>query len=474
MDQQPYIPKINKDIKREEEKKRGGLACLLSRLGFGSRGAGGLGGAAGLGGGLLATKAGIIGLVLVGTTVAGSIGVVGYKLFGPSSADRVGADFSSIFAAKPKSAAGSAAGQDRAASADGISRSLDYLVRANAKREAPEQDQAAAAAGAAAGPAVAPPLNNDNAPGQGPAVKLKTDKKIGELSKVMAAGSGGASSSAAGAGLSGALAAGARGGSLGALPGAAARSAAGGLRGLSAGAQRLGAFKQLGLVQRDQKGAVSSMAAGRTYDGNAQAPGQIGPDAGMPGAETGAGAGNGAAAPNPVGNPGVGGDGQRFPQPPAVAATNVTPWQAAINTAMLLMAAACVLLLLANMVAKMSNATGPLGQWARPLAVALAAMAAACGLAVVFFGSMIGGGAFGQPLQGQILTLAGGFITAAAVVAALGLAAHEGALHGGVLAVTMICGGAALAATAWAYMSTPKQYPASTFQDGRPPDWDHK
>jgi len=47
-----------------------------------------------------------------------------------------------------------------------------------------------------------------------------------------------------------------------------------------------------------------------------------------------------------------------------------------------------------------------------------------------------GGGAFGQPLQGHILTLAGGFITAAS----------------------------------YAYLSKPVTYPADMFQNGKPPD----
>jgi len=290
---------------------------------------------------------------------------------------------------------------------------------------------------------------------------LNTDMNSGEPSPGSAAEGGGSSaaSAAAGAGATGALAAGAKGGSLAALPGTGARSAAGGSTGLRAGGRRVGAFKQLGLVQRDQKGAASSAAAGRTYDGNAQASAQIAPDAGTPGGGT------------PGQTETAASGGGQTQEPPPVEGSNVTPWQGAINTALLLMAAACVLLLLANLVGKMSHTLGTAG--AKVLAIALAAIAAACGLAVIFFGSMIGGGSFGQPLQGAILSLAGGLITASAVAAALGLA-HDGVLKGGYLAVTMVCGGAALAAAAWAYLSAPKQYPAGTFQDGRPPDWNRK
>ena len=65
----------------------GGVGGAGSAEGFG-----GLLGA-GVSGGLLATKAGLIGLILVGTTVAGSLGVVAYKLFGPNASDRDGANF---------------------------------------------------------------------------------------------------------------------------------------------------------------------------------------------------------------------------------------------------------------------------------------------------------------------------------------------------------------------------------------------
>jgi len=130
------FPKINPEVNREE-KKRSGLAGFLYRLGIGSQageGVGGVGGMGGLGGagswggllgsgGLLATKAGLIGLILVATTVAGSLGVVAYKLFGPTAADRGDASFSRLFAPKPQNAAG-AAGNGASASANGASKSL--------------------------------------------------------------------------------------------------------------------------------------------------------------------------------------------------------------------------------------------------------------------------------------------------------------------------------------------------------------
>src|ERR1700733_10510330 len=110
MSRMPKIsPVVNKEKKRDKKKSAGLLARLFGGGGE-SAGIGGLGGAgagageglAGLGGagaeggigavfggGILATKAGLMALILVGTTVAGGIGVVGYNLFGPG-ADKTG------------------------------------------------------------------------------------------------------------------------------------------------------------------------------------------------------------------------------------------------------------------------------------------------------------------------------------------------------------------------------------------------
>src|SRR5438270_13766354 len=98
----PEAPEIKAEVNKEEPKDRGFFGNLLAKLGgggatadaglgagglgAGGAGVGGLGAGAGLGGGLLATKAGLIGLILVGTTVAGGIGVIGYKAFGPTEA----------------------------------------------------------------------------------------------------------------------------------------------------------------------------------------------------------------------------------------------------------------------------------------------------------------------------------------------------------------------------------------------------
>ncbi|MDD5628468.1 MAG: hypothetical protein PHU21_05355 [Elusimicrobia bacterium] len=513
-----------------EEKKRSGLAALLFRFGIGSEagtgaagaglgvGAGGAGGGlggllgAGISGGLLATKAGIIGLVLVGTTVAGSLGVVAYKLFGPTEADRSDANFTSLFAPKPQNEAG-AGGQNGSASANGASKSLQFLVDANTK-EAPPQDQTAeaaaasadASASAAVAPAAPPPLKNDNFGGSTIA-KLKTDRKFGDLTKGAASGSAGSISLAPSAGPgNAALLARASQGGLSANP---SRAQSSGLQALRSGrAMRgSGALKQLSGVRSDHRGATTSQGSGARYDGANPSP------AASPNTENTSTTGQGASDTSPGVNPGGGSSAERqfADDVPAVKGKNVTPWQAAINTAMMLVMASSMILFLASKVADMQGVSAGM---AKAIIILLGIIAAGLAAKVIQLGAEIGGGKFGQQLQGQMLTLAGGCLMATAAVmifqaASAGAGDHvkpgdnmnEGvkdapvkeygqagadkanavadqkalatAMGGNTHLLMMVCGGAALAATAWAYMAPKKSYEASLFKDGRPPDWDH-
>ncbi len=475
MGQETDLPKINLEVNREEqEKKRSGLAALLFRFGSAS-GGGGFGGLLGAGG-LLATKAGIIGLILVGTTVAGSLGVVAYKLFGPTASDRSDASFSRLFAPKPKDAAG----KDAPTSANGVSQSLQYLADANSKGEAAPQDQAAPAASAAPADASAsaapPPLKNDNALGSTVA-KLKTDHKIGALPPASGSGSSASLLGSAGAAKNAASLTAGTGGNLSGM--AASRAGTGGLQALRSRTMGGGAVKQLGAVRHDQAGATSSQGAGRTYDGNAAAPSPASASE-----NSSAGAQNSAADQTPKVNPGGGSSGNQFPSSavPSVTGSNVTPWQAAINTAMLLTMLAAGLLFAASMVAKMKFAAGLGAAQIHMWVGILAGLAAAVALGVIALGAEIGGGKYGQPLQGQLLCLAGGFMVAGAGVlmaGALSVGAGTGdeanhlAMSGSMNILMMVCGGAALAAMAWAYMAPKKSYDAGLFQNGRPPDWDH-
>lgn len=483
MSQENNLPNIKPEVNREE-KKKSGLAALLLRFGIGSEagtgaaGTGALGNllSAGVSGGILATKAGIIGLVLVGTTVAGSLGVVAYKLFGPQSSDRTDAfSAQSLFSAKPPAAPGAAG--DGSASADGVSRSLQFLANANTKASGQGSEDASAAsttdASASASASTPPPLKNDNALGSTVA-KLKSDKQFGGLTKGAASGSGGSISLPGGGSPSNAsLLASANRGNLGGMTGA--RAGSGGLGNLRSRSLGGSAFKQLGAVRKDNIAAKTSQAGGRTYDGNAAAPSQASA------AET-ASVGPEDTAPDktPSVNP-TGSGSSQFPEEvPSVAGVNVTPWQAAINTAMLCMMGAAVILMLASKIAKMEGIS--LGM-AKTIIVLLAVIAAALGAYVLKLGAQIGGGEYGQPLQGQLLSLAGGMVIASATclaIGGLGLTedAKTGALNaasmGNMNLLMMLCGGVALAATAWAYMAPKQKYDSGLFKDGRPPDYDHE
>ena len=484
MGQETDSPKINPEVNREE-KKKSGLAALLLRFGIGSEagtgaaGTGALGNliSAGVSGGILATKAGIIGLVLVGTTVAGSLGVVAYKLFGPQASDRTDAfSAQSLFSTKPPAAPGSAA--DGSASADGVSRSLQFLANANTKASGQGSEDASASsptdasASASASASTPPPLKNDNALGSTVA-KLKSDKQFGGLTKGAASGSAGSISLPGGGSASNAsLLAGANRGNLGGLSGA--RAGSGGLGNLRSRSLGGGAFKQLGAVRKDNIAAKTSQAGGRTYDGNAATPSQASA------AET-ASVGPEDTAPDktPSVNPTGSGNSQFPEEVPSVEGVNVTPWQAAINTASLALMGAAMLLMLASKVAKMKGVTVGMAQGIITL---LCVIAAALGAWVIKLGAQIGGGEYGQSLQGGLLTLAGGMVIASAAILAIGAfsavpgkdEALDSAAMGNYNLMMMVCGGVGLAALAWAYLAPKQKYDSGLFKDGRPPDYDHE
>ena len=118
--------------KKSAEKQKAGFVSSLMRgtaqsSGAGFGGIGGLGGRL-LGGGMLATKAGVIGLILTASTVAGGLGLVGYKIFGPGASDRVGVHYS-LFSPRPIQEQKAIEAQQKAD--NGNSASLDDLAKAN-------------------------------------------------------------------------------------------------------------------------------------------------------------------------------------------------------------------------------------------------------------------------------------------------------------------------------------------------------
>jgi len=262
--QDPKIPEITPQVIRSDSEKKGGaFAGLLAKLGLGGSGAAGgaVGGAAGAatGGGLLASKAGIVALIVAGSSVAAGIGMLTSvtKQADPAIlAERdgflpeVGED--SAAAASQRLADAQAAS---AVSPDGVSGSLDFFNQAN---QGAVQDPAAAGSdsGSEAGAdewsdsaassdsGVAAPNNNvaaskaGSGPGGRASMARPAFKKKGGFG-----GKGGSGSTSAQMVASASM-----GGSTG-----------GGMRKLAGGGGKMGA---MGGAARSSRGARSRRAAG--------------------------------------------------------------------------------------------------------------------------------------------------------------------------------------------------------------------
>ncbi len=123
------IPAIKPEVMRsKDDERKGAGAGLLSKLGLGGASAGGAGGFGAGGGGLLAGKAGIVALVLAGSSVAAGIGLFTMSGgFGERPAPS-----SSFFAKGGGSGGGSGDSADPGAPAAGeVSSSLDNFHQAN-------------------------------------------------------------------------------------------------------------------------------------------------------------------------------------------------------------------------------------------------------------------------------------------------------------------------------------------------------
>ena len=108
MDSKPRMPEIKAEVNKVDDGKKKAAGFLSTLFGAGGSGAagglGGMGAGAAGAGGLLATKAGMLALIVMGSAVAGGIGLAGYKAFGSGDADKAGGSFS-LFASKPQQAA---------------------------------------------------------------------------------------------------------------------------------------------------------------------------------------------------------------------------------------------------------------------------------------------------------------------------------------------------------------------------------
>lgn len=489
----PQMPEIKGEVNKEPErdKKKAGLLARLFGGGGGGGGAalGGLGAGGGLGsaaagGGLLATKAGLMALILVGTTVAGGIGLVGYRVFGPGQ-DQGNGDNLQLFAPKPKEAASADA---QGASKDGSSQSLTFLSQANSQGKAAEaapaeatKDETAASA-ASAGASAAKggsngPINSmDHADRAVSKNLLKGGGKFGSLSSAFGGGGGRGSSASVPANHSGgaeSMASASHGGASGFGKG---RAAAGGARSI-AGRRAGRALTQAFGANRDGHSNPTSFAnAGRTFDGSAATSGgTTGPEGGAIGAG-GPGTADGGQPTNLPAN--ASGDKKEFTAPPTPTSKDAAPWQNAINTAQMMLAAGALLLFL------MGKVKVP---WIR---YAIGAVVLALGVAIVALGGKISGGEWGQKVQGNVLAAAGLGLSAAAVIAMMSVSdaktkypatggnidtaaeAKDSGLDilGGINPYVLLGGGAAVVAIATCQLKPPEKHPSSDFENGKPPD----
>jgi hypothetical protein len=148
--------------------------------------------------------------------------------------------------------------------------------------------------------------------------------------------------------------------------------------------------------------AGSSFAAGRTYDGAAtQSGGAIGPDGGaigMDGADTGAGAQPKSLAANSTKDV----HEQEPPIPPGK--HTVTPWEKALNNALMAVALAGALMMVASMLLKDPD---PLTKgWTVMLAKVLLGLAIAASAVALFYAGQATFGPGGQKTQGALIMLA--------------------------------------------------------------------
>lgn len=475
MDPKRELPEIKVEVNKDteenrEEGKKGGFLTQL--LGGSAQGGGGLGGLADVGaaagsGGLLATKAGMLALILVGTTLAGSVGLIGYRFLGPGQDDQ-GGDSYQVFAPKPKPAPN--ANGAGAASKDGSSQSLSMFAQANADQSKPAgggdqtpADQAAASAASAA------PTRSGGATGSingsadasaGASRHPANNAKFGQMGSSFGGGGGGGSAGSA-VGPKGGIATASIGGTGGSLSGSShgltgARTSVGSSGGMN---RASGALGQGFGVLRDNRGATSSFAAGRTYDGSATNTGGVigggGTGIGGDGVGAGAGLGQGKSTPNTAL------PSSKIEPPPAAPTTPVVPWQADIQMAEILMGVG-VLLIVADLFL-VKNIPDPYKRIVKGLiSLALSVIS----LMLIAIGVRLCVGQYAQSLQGGMI-IAGGVGMAAAAAACWADTASSTAAS---IPYVMAVGGALpLIALVGTMMAPPKSYPPSQFSSSNPP-----
>jgi len=426
--------------------KKGGFLGSLSNLfgkgsaasggasGFGSAGSG-LGSSFGLGG-LFATKAGILGMVLGGATIAAGIGVV-YNFLGPSSKAVYTPQLfqDTYYADQSQNASMERAKQKEEASA--ASSGLD-MFRDQAKKDgigmgadgAAAEKKDASADSAAAG---------DQVPNSGAAADSSANAPGGGVAKLQA--SAGFGSAKGGSGSASAPKLNGGGGMFGGIGGQftpvyrppAGQGKSSSMRGSMASAiknspkralsdfNKKGAFgqakfaKSQGLRASGSSSAADSRtSAAEAFSGETAGNGDVG--------SAGAGAGLGGSGVSSGGNlknsdPSINSNDSTPPPAPA-APQNVSPWEKYTNMAMYAMLAAALLVFIAGVLAdkakKLAAAAVTPVQWAAAAAMYQYAMyacyAAIAAAAIVVFCGVMLMSKFGQKWTGIMYVAAGGML----------------------------------------------------------------
>jgi len=427
------------DTNGKKEEKGGFLSALSGIFRGGSSAVGGassgLSSAGGLGG-LFATKAGIVGMVLGGATIAAGVGVV-YNFVGSSSKPAYNTD---LFQNSYYEEVSNEAGEERARSRDSSSASASTLDMfseqarkqgisglageggsgssgepSDSEAAAPEDGTAAAAGASANAPSAAGPAGGGN--------KLKATSGFGGK------GGGGGSGSAmprmkGGGGLSGGI-----GNQFASMYKAPSVADGGKTSGMSAMAARMKSSPKYAVPNFNKKGAhaqakfasklgarasYSSSGAGarsmatEAFTGETAGSGDVGGGEGGAGLG-GAGVSNGASLKG--NDPGLNSNSSSVPD--VTDPENVSPWTKYEDEAMKYMLIAVALILVTKLLGKVSKSV----PWVYWLAVVTAILAIAAAAMVIYNGIMLmmgdpdnknGDGAWeGQLWMGGMYVMAG-------------------------------------------------------------------
>jgi len=423
----PMMPEIKSEVNKVDDGKKKATGLLGGLFGSGGTGAagglGGLGAGAAGAGGLLATKAGMLALIIVGSSVAGGIGLAGYKMFGPSASDQTGGNLS-LFAPKPQQAAADPNGVAPVA-ADGSSQSLSLMAQSAAKDKAADAstsasgeaaptdntagsgaaDATAAAEAAKAASASNAPINSGGGAGATGGMGLANVKKLGALSGASGSSGGSVGSAASASGASGRLGdnianAAKNGGSSAFSSGGRGGAKSSSARGMTARGGRgfcppgnvacVQARNVMGDQARGRAG--SSSAAGRTYDGSAASGGAIGPDGGAIGMG-GAGDGGAGQEKSIPANKRSDVNEQEVP-PPGKGKAIVTEWEKNIKKIQMLAMLAMALAFLAKKI-KYTDFWGG----GRIITQILGGIIVAIGVAIGYLASLVMNGVGDEPGQ---------------------------------------------------------------------------